>query len=98
MVVGSLSVSLDVSVSPPPDTVAVLVTLAGALPATFTVRVMVELLPAASALDRVQVRATTLQVQPEPLMAVAVKPEGRVSVTVMVPLVDGVPLLVTVIV
>ena len=40
MVVGSLAVLLAVLVSPPPDTVAVLVTLAGALPATFTVRVI----------------------------------------------------------
>src|ERR1700694_826701 len=40
MVVGSVAVSLLVLVSPPPDTVAVLVTLDGALLATFTVRVM----------------------------------------------------------
>ena len=37
MVVGSLAVSLVVLVSPPPATVAVLVTLAGALLATATV-------------------------------------------------------------
>ena len=40
MVVTSLAVSLVVLVSPPPETVAVLVTEAGALLATFTVRVM----------------------------------------------------------
>jgi len=40
MVVGSEAESLDVFVSPPPATVAVLVTLAGALLATFTVSVM----------------------------------------------------------
>ena len=40
MVVGSFAVSLLVFVSPPPDTVAVLVTLAGALDATFTVSVI----------------------------------------------------------
>ena len=40
VVVGSLAVSLAVFVSPPPDTVAVFVTLAGAFDATFTVSVM----------------------------------------------------------
>src|SRR6185295_14300996 len=40
IVVMSLLLSLAVLVSPPPDTVAVLVTLLGALPATFTVSVI----------------------------------------------------------
>jgi len=40
MVVTSCAVSLAVLVSPPPATVAVLVTEEGALAATFTVRVM----------------------------------------------------------
>ena len=40
MVVGSLAESLLVLVSPPPETAAMLVTLEGALPATFTVRVI----------------------------------------------------------
>jgi len=40
IVVGSLAVSLAVLISPPPDTLAVLVTDEGALLATFTVRVM----------------------------------------------------------
>ena len=40
MVVGSLAVLLSSLTSPPPKTVAVLVTLAGALVATLTVRVM----------------------------------------------------------
>ena len=40
MVVGSLAWSLPVLVSPPPDTVTVLVTLAGAVVETFTVRVI----------------------------------------------------------
>ena len=39
-VVGSLAELLPVFVSPPPDTVAVLVTLAPALAATFTVSVI----------------------------------------------------------
>ena len=42
MVVVSLAVSLLVLVSPPPETVAVFVTDAGALLATFTARVMAE--------------------------------------------------------
>src|SRR5258706_174576 len=41
-VVGSVAVSFAVSVSPPPDTVTLLVTLEAALVATFTVSVMVE--------------------------------------------------------
>ena len=40
IVVRSLAVSLDVFVSPPPDTVAVFVTELGALLATVTVRVI----------------------------------------------------------
>ena len=40
MIVLSFAVSLDVLVSPPPETVAVFVTGEGALPATFTVSVM----------------------------------------------------------
>ncbi len=39
-----------------------------------------------------------VQVQPVPLMAVAVKPEGRTSVTVTIPVVEAKPLFVTVIV
>lgn len=38
--VGSVAVSFEVSVSPPPETVAVLVTVAAALAATFTVKVI----------------------------------------------------------
>jgi hypothetical protein len=40
IVVGSLAVSLAVFVSPPPLTLAVLVTVAGAFPATSTVSVI----------------------------------------------------------
>src|SRR5215470_3261908 len=40
MVVGSLALSLLVLVSPPPETLAALVTEAAAFPATFTVKVM----------------------------------------------------------
>jgi len=41
IVVTSLAVSLEVFVSPPPETVAVFVTDAGALLATFTVKLIV---------------------------------------------------------
>jgi hypothetical protein len=40
IVVGSEALSLEVLVSPPPETVAVLVTLAGGFPATFTLSVI----------------------------------------------------------
>ena len=43
-------------------------------------------------------RVARFVVQPVPLIAVAVRPVGKVSVTVTVPLVDALPLLVTVIV
>ena len=52
-------------------------------------------MPAARAFVRVQVSVAKVQDQPEPLNAVAVKPEGNVSVTVTVPLVAEPPLLVT---
>lgn len=45
---------------------------------------------------RVQLREARVQVQPVPLIAVAVSPLGNVSVTVTVPLVEPVPLFVTV--
>src|SRR5439155_269500 len=92
---------LAVLTSPPPDTVTLLVTLAGALLATVTVKVIVELLPAAREVDRVQVSVagpvagSVTQLQFVPLIAVAVRPAGSVSVTVIVPLVAVPPLLVT---
>ena len=71
-----------------------LVTLAGAVPATLTVSVIGRIArPAASTSLRVQVRAGCVQVQPVPAIAVAVNPAGSVSVTVTVPLVGAVPLL-----
>ena len=44
---------------------------------------------------RVQVRVPSTQLQPVPLIAVAVNPAGRVSVTVTMPLVVAKPELVT---
>jgi hypothetical protein len=97
MVVGSFAVSLDVLVSPPPATVAKFMTLAGAVADTLTVSVIVgKAVLADSIVFVVQLSATTLQTQPEPLMAVAVSPAGKVSTRVTVPLVTAVPELVTV--
>jgi hypothetical protein len=97
MTVVSVAVSFAVTNSPPPETSARFMTVAGALNVTFTVRVMGGYeLPAASASLRVQVSEITEHVQPVPLIAVAVSPLGRVSVTVIVPVVGALPALVTV--
>ena len=89
IVVGSLAESLLVLLSPPPDTVAVLVTLDGALLAMLTFKVIGEALAlAAKAVWFVQVTVCpeSEQVQPAPLAPVGVNPLGTTSVTVMVPL------------
>src|SRR5947209_7131409 len=78
IVVTSLAVSLAVLISPPPETVAVFVTVGiGASAATFTVRVIggyAFIAPGRSA--RLQVSVARVHVQPVPLMAVAVNPGG----------------------
>src|SRR5437899_2668065 len=77
IVVGSFAVLLPVLVSPPPETVAVLVTVTGALLATLTVRVMGGwLAPGARVSLRVQGPEGGGQIQPLPDMAVAVRPSG----------------------
>ena len=92
MVVGSEAESLPVLASPPPATVAVLVTLAGALAATFTVSVMAgKLAPGAAVVLVLQASVDTVQLHPVPVIAVAVKPVGSVSVTVTVPEVGANP-------
>jgi hypothetical protein len=59
---------------------AVLVTLVGALPATFTVRAMGRwLLPAANASLRLQLTVEGLHVHPLPLMVLAVSPAGSAA-------------------
>src|SRR5215472_15764132 len=89
IVVGSLAASLAVLTSPPPETVAVLATLAGALAATLTVRIKGGYDPPAARTSlRVQVSVARTQLHPEPLSAVALRPVGRLSVTVTVPVVD----------
>src|SRR5215469_9835068 len=98
IVVGSVAVLLLVLTSPPPETLALLVTMPGALLATFTVNVMGGYEEwAESASLRVQVSVPSVHDHPVPLMAVAVSPVGTVSVTVTVlPSVCLAPMLVTV--
>ena len=99
IVVGSDAESLDVFVSPPPDTVAVLVTDDGALFATLTFRVIGEPLEEAeTALEVVQVTVwpETLHDQPVPVAACGVIPVGTESSTVIVPLEATLPILLTV--
>src|ERR1700719_4606315 len=83
MVVVSFAVLLAVLTSPPPDTAATFVTDAGAFAATFTVNVMSGYAaPAGSWSPHVQVSVDNVHDQPVPDIAVAVRPDGSVSVTV----------------
>src|SRR5688572_14588400 len=92
--VTSLALLLEALLSPPPATVATLVTFAGAAVATFTVRVIGGyVVPAASTSLLVQLRVASVQLQPIPSNPVAVNPCGNVSVTVTTPAVGPVPLL-----
>ena len=87
-------------VSPPPDTVAVFVTVAGALEATFTVKVIGGYeVPEVRTSDRKHVGfPPALHDHPLPLIVFTVRPAGRVSATVTVPDVDEAPTFWTVIV
>ena len=92
IVVGSLAV---VELEPPPEAVALFVTLDAAFAATSTVAVIVGYVPpTANASERVQFVAP--HDHPAPLIPVMVKPAGAESDTVTVPLVGAVPLLLTV--
>src|SRR5262249_9775459 len=96
MFVGSLAVARTV---PGVVTATMFVICGGAFGSTFTVRVIgAKLAPAASDADCVQVNVASAQHHPLPLIAVAVRPAGRVSTTVTVPDVAPGPLFVTVIV
>ena len=76
-----------------------LTTFAGASAETFTVSVSGgALAPAAIASLRVHESGDTVHAQPVPANAVAVRPFGSASVTVIAPVVGAVPELVTVIV
>src|SRR5262245_27843791 len=99
MVVTSVAVSFAVFNSPPPATLTLFVTLDEALLPTLTVRVIAGYdAPPASASLRKQVRVATVHVHPVPLIAVAVRPAGSVSITVTRPLVGPPPALLTVMV
>ena len=84
--------------SPPPETVAVFVTDAGALKFTETVSVISGKLKPGSTVSAREQLVSVAQVHPGPLMAVAFKPAGKVSVTVTGSVVVAPPTLVTVIV
>src|SRR6267143_804898 len=99
MFVGSLAVSLVVVTSPPPETDAVLVTDAAADCATLTVIAIAgneALLATTAGLVQVTTCSAIPQVELGPDAAVGVSPAGRVSVTVLVPLVAPPPMLLTV--
>src|SRR5258708_4655245 len=98
MVVTSVAVSLPALASPPPETVAVLVTDRGALRFTETVSVISGKLRPGSMVSAREELVSDTQIQPGPLMAVAFKPAGSVSVTVTGSVVVAPPTLVTVIV
>src|SRR5262249_47175590 len=92
MVVGSVPVLFPEDASLPPLTVTPFVTLAAALLATLIVNVIAGYdAPLATGLLVVHVLVATEQLQPAPLIAVAVKPAGNASTTVTVPDVAAVP-------
>lgn len=97
--VGSLAVSFAVFTSPPPETVAVLVTVPGAAElSTLTVKVIAELAPAARIVFRVHVAELLLHDQPLPDKELARSPTGSVSFMVILPLVAKLPIFCTLIV
>lgn len=94
MVVGSDTVSFARFVSPPPDTVTVLVP-EDALFATETTRKMSGYgVLNGRVSGRVQVKVARSHVHPVPLIDVAVRPGGSLSTTVTGAVVDPVPTLV----
>src|SRR5262245_23850586 len=99
IVVGSLAELLLESTSPPPETMAVLVTDAGALGATFTV-IVIGGYPAPGASGSLRVQGMlwppTVHIQPVPVAPVNISPEVSASVTVMAPAVGESPVLLTV--
>src|SRR6476620_1300523 len=88
MAVVSLAVLLPVKAlpSPPPDTVALLMTVAGALAETFTVRrIGGKVAPDASESERVHVSVANAHDHSVPAIAVAVKDGGSASTTETTP-------------
>ena len=99
MVVRSVAVLLAGFTSPPPETTTVFVADAGALFATFTLRLIGGYAPLAlSESTLLQLTVCPLggaQDHPEPEAEAGVSPAGAVSVTVTAPLVAPAPELVT---
>src|SRR2546423_376266 len=82
--------------SPPPETVAPLVAKFGAVAETFTVTTIGgKLAPGATESERVQVKVGRSVVQPVPLSAVAVSPDGSAFETDTDPVEPDRPILVT---
>src|SRR5215831_17659532 len=96
IVVTSVAVSFEALISPPPPTVTMLVTLAGASRATSTVRTIDGYAaPGPSASVRAQVSVGIEHDQPLPASEVAVRPAGRLSTTLTCPVLTPVPTLLT---
>jgi hypothetical protein len=92
IVVGSVATLVPISISSALESVTELVTLAAASAVTFTRTVMAGKLElAASESVRVQLSGERPHDQPVPEIDVAMRPAGRVSVTVTVPAVAEPP-------
>src|SRR5262249_21988976 len=94
---GEVSVDwlLEVLVSPPPETVTVLLAVVAVEDTLTEIEIIGrKVLPGAES-SRVQVNVLSVQFQPEPVMAVAVSSDDSLSVTVMVPLVAPLATLLT---
>ena len=97
-VVGSLAVSLAEFVSPDVETLAILVKFPAALTLTVRVILLVALAASGPAFVQVTVWPTAEQLHPLPVPETKFNPVGKVSVTVIAPVVLSGPTLVTVIV
>ena len=96
MIVASLVESLLVTISPPPETVATLITIGATLTLTLTVTTIAGYeAPGASGLTVVHVSVPSEHVHPAPRMDVATRPAGSVSTTVTAPVVAPPPPLCT---
>src|SRR5437899_2769673 len=99
--VTSVAELFAVFTSPPPATVAVFVTMGGAVAATLTVRMKAgKLAPAASTSERIAVTVWPLNETVQPLIvplsaAVGAKAAGSASLTVTAPAVGAPPTLLT---
>src|SRR5207253_5780716 len=97
MAVKSLALSLAALASPATEAVAWLTTLGNAAAPTLTVSVIVVESPMASAFGFVQVTLwpEAEKVQPAPAPDTKLSPAGKVSLTIMLPLVAALPTFVS---